>query len=178
MEENEDNSILDLKPVKDKNVKFDRNTIFKDSLNDRDMTYQESRKIHKSQEREDLSQIELTNQDFARYQANKLKRSHSTTKEYKITVPRSFKFEKRAVLRPKTIREWKLEKMIEEKRIEEQNSHAHFKASRPPPEVLIPQYKNLVEKERNRRKEVKEKSKQMTKANEKLFEFYKREERK
>ena len=179
LEENANyNSLLDMKPEREKYVKFDDNTVFKDSLNDRDLDYHGGKRLNKSQEREDLSQIQLTNQDFAKYQANRLKRSHSSTKEYKITVPRTFKFEKRAELRPKSIREWKLEKMIEEKRLEDQLLNKHFKASRPPPEVLIPQYKNMIEKEKNRRKEVKEKSKQITKAKEKLFEFYKREERK
>jgi len=68
--------------------------------------------------------------------------------------------------------------MIEEKRLEEQMNFQQFRASRPPPEVMIPQYKNIIEKENKRRREVKQNSEAMTKKNEKLFEFYKREERK
>ena len=167
----------DLQP-QTRGVRFDEGTRFRDSLNDRDLSYSGAKRFNRSQEREDLSQIQLKNRDFEDYNRAFKKRSRSTTKEYKITVPRTFKFEKRAELRPMTIREWKVEKMIQEKRIEEQLSHKHFKASRPPPEVLIPQYKSIVEKEMKRRKEVKETSKARTKANEWPFEFYKREERK
>jgi hypothetical protein len=161
-----------------KEVRFREDTEFKDSLNDRDLAYSGARQRNRSANREDLSQIELSNKDFRHYEKTFKKRSRSTAKEYKITVPRTFNFEKRVYMKPKTIREWKIEKMIEEKKLEEEMSHKHFKASRPPPEVLIPQYKNIVEKEKRRRQEVKETSMAKTKANERLFEFYKREERK
>lgn len=159
-------------------VRFESDTKFKDSLNDRDFNNPGTMLRNRSSEREDLSQIELRNQDFKEYNKAFKKRSRSTTKDYKITVPKTFTFEKRAEMRPKTIREWKMQKMIEEKKLEESMSHQHFKAARPPPEVLIPQYKNIVEKEKRRREDIKSTSKAKTKANEKLFNFYKREERK
>ena len=166
-------------PQTKKGVRFEETHKFKDSINDRDLTYGRSRSFSRSRGKdEDLSQIELQNKDFKKYEETFKKRSKSSTKEYKITVPKAFKFEKRAMLRPKTIREYKVEKMIEEKRLEDEMDHRHFKANRPPPEVLIPQYKNIVEKEEKRRKEVKETSKNVTKAREKLFNFYKREEEK
>lgn len=163
---------------KGRGVRFEDANIMKDSLNDRDTHYRGGRSYSRLREKEDLTQIELQNKDFKQFEKTFKKRSKSTTKEYKITVPRSFKFEKRAQFKPKTIREYKVQQMIEEKRIDQEMSFQQFRASRPPPEVMIPQYKNIVEKEAKRRSEVKKNSEAMTKKNEKLFEFYKREERK
>lgn len=44
---------------------------------------------------------------------------------YGITVPQPFKFDQRETTRPKTIAERKLEKMITEKKIEEENLIKH-----------------------------------------------------
>lgn len=167
----------------DRNVRFEddqypENRRFGDSFNDRDLDYGRSNKFHVSQEREDLSQIQLTTHDFIENQKKLKKRAHSSSKDFKITVPRPFKFEKRAEMRPKTIREYKLQKMIQEKQIEDEMNHRHFRASKPPPEVMIPQFKNIMEKEHIRREEVKTHAKEITKQKEKLFEFYKREQRK
>ena len=186
---------LDSRQVRFEEEKYMPDQNFKDSLNDRDpnygrestlsnekfdrnFTYNTRSRLSHSHDREDLTNMKLTTEDFLENQKLRKKRAHSSTKDFKVTVPRPFKFERRSKNRPKTIREWKVDQMIQEKQLEEELALRHFRASKPPPEVSIPQYKNIMEKEHLRRQEVKANAKQITKSKEKLFEFYKREQRK
>ena len=69
--------------------------------------------------------------------------------------------------------------MVAEKKILEEN-HINFQfRSKPiPPEVLIPRYKSIVEAKQMRQMEVKKNSIAITKAREKPFSFYERDQKK
>lgn len=61
--------------------------------------------------------------------------------KYNVTVPKPFNFDIRENMKPKSIREKKLEEMIAEKNIKEENIIKHqFRCKPIPPEVLIPRY--------------------------------------
>jgi hypothetical protein len=91
-------------------------------------------------------------------------------------VPKPFGFDLREKTRVKTIRERKVEEMVNEKKIEEETIIRHQFRSKPiPPEVLIPRYKTIMEANMMRRLEVKKNSIAITKANERPFGFYERD---
>jgi hypothetical protein len=91
-------------------------------------------------------------------------------------VPKPFGFDLREKTRVKTIRERKVEEMVNEKKIEEETIIRHQFRSKPiPPEVLIPRYKTIIEANMMRRLEVKKNSIAITKATEKPFGFYERD---
>lgn len=61
--------------------------------------------------------------------------------KYGVTVPRPFGFDMRDKGKSKTIRERKVEEMVEEKRLTENALVKYQFRSKPiPPEVLIPRY--------------------------------------
>lgn len=91
-------------------------------------------------------------------------------------MPKPFGFDLREKTRVKTIRERKVEEMVNEKKIEEETIIRHQFRSKPiPPEVLIPRYKTIMEANMMRRLEVKKNSIAITKANERPFGFYERD---
>lgn len=93
--------------------------------------------VGRSFNEKDLRSAKLTTHDYA-------ERSRSRKGKYGVTVPKPFNFDLREKTRTKTIRERKVEEMVAEKRIEEENIIKHQFHSKPiPPEVLIPRYKTI-----------------------------------
>ena len=73
-----------------------------------------------------------------------------------MTVPKPFNFDIREKTRSKTIREHKVDEMVAEKRIEEENLLKYqFRPKPIPPEVLIPRYQSILDNNERRRMEVK-----------------------
>jgi len=98
---------------------------------------------------------------------------------YGITVPKPFAFDIREKVRPKSIRERKIEEMIAEKRLDEERKITHTFRSKPiPPEVLIPRYQSIIDKNEERRLKVKQDSIQITKIREAPFSFWERDKHK
>ena len=96
--------------------------------------------------------------------------------ERKLTVPKPFKFDTRDKIKAKSIRERKVDEMIEEKRIEEERLISHiFRAKQPHQDIITPKYQEIINKNEARRKEVKENSLKIMKEKEKPFSFYKRD---
>lgn len=91
-------------------------------------------------------------------------------------MPRPFNFDLREKTKKKSIREHKVEEMIAEKRVEEDNIiKKRFRPNPIPPEVLIPRYKTITDANEMRRIEVKKNSMVITKQNERPFSFYERD---
>jgi hypothetical protein len=71
---------------------------------------------------------------------------------YGVTVPKPFAFDIRDKVRPKTIRERKVEVMLEQKQQEELEACNQTFRSKPiPPKVLKPQYERINTANENRR---------------------------
>ena len=106
--------------------------------------------------------------------------SHLSGKgRYGITVPKPFAFDIREKVRPKSIRERKVEQMIAEKKLEEENKLKHqFRCKPIPPEVLIPRYQSIMDKNEERRLKVKQESIAITKSREAPFSFWERDKHK
>ena len=90
-----------------------------------------------AREMNDLSKTKLTNKDYVqRAQSAKVKKG-----KYGVTVPTPFGFDTRDKKKTMTIREQKVEEMVREKRLLEDNLVKHQFRSKPiPPEVMIPKY--------------------------------------
>lgn len=78
-------------------------------------------------------------------QADYVKRAQSAKGakkgKYGVTVPKPFGFDLRDKTKTKSIRERRIEEMVEDKKIEEDALIKHQFRSKPiPPEVLIPRY--------------------------------------
>lgn len=107
-----------------------------------------------------LRKSRLTKDDYA---ADKRRNSLSRGR-YQITVPKPFKFDIRDKVRPKTIRERKIDEMIAEKKLEEDQLVKHqFRCKPIPSDVLIPRYQTILEKNEQRRMQVKKDSIALTK---------------
>jgi hypothetical protein len=90
----------------------------------------------------------LTQQDYAARAAA----AKATKGKYGVTVPKPFGFDMRDKGKNKTIRERKVEAMVQERRLEEDALVKHQFRSKPiPPEVLIPRYANIQEADLARR---------------------------
>lgn len=97
--------------------------------------------------------------------------------KYRITVPEPFKFDKRDKVKGKSIREVKLEEELRWKELEEQYEIAQqFAAKDIPKSTLEKRYEKILSDNERRRDEVKRQSKALTKANERPFSFYTREQ--
>jgi len=84
---------------------------------------------------QDLRKQRLSNNDYLNSQGGDKKG------RYGVTVPKPFGFDIRDKVRPKTIRERKVENMVEEKKYEEEQMLRHtFRCKPIPPEVLQPRY--------------------------------------
>ena len=83
-------------------------------------------------------------------------RSNSQRKgRYGITVPQPFKFDQRDATAKKTIREIKVEQMVEEKKIEEQNMIKYQFRHKPiPVSVLVPRFQAICDENEARRQRV------------------------
>eukprot|EP00826_Nyctotherus_ovalis_P041683 TRINITY_DN4239_c0_g1_i1.p1 TRINITY_DN4239_c0_g1~~TRINITY_DN4239_c0_g1_i1.p1 ORF type:complete len:487 (+),score=183.92 TRINITY_DN4239_c0_g1_i1:1132-2592(+) len=98
--------------------------------------------------------------------------------EMKVTVPQPFKFNKREAVRKtkKTIRQQWLEDNLEGKKHEEDEFvHHTFKANPIPLTTTMPLFNQMMEEQQKRSEEVKQKSREITKAREKPFSFYERD---
>ena len=91
---------------------------------------------------------------------------------YRITAPEPFEFDRREKRKEKSIRELKLEAMIEEKARAEDFSGITFYANPIPRSTSVPRYQRLLEKEKRRRELTREQSKAKTMQNERPFKFY------
>ena len=100
-----------------------------------------------------------------------------TTKKFNITVPQPFTFDERELTRPKTRAQKQFEEMVAAKHIEEERfRHYRYKARPVPSAVTIPKYESLMAAQEARRLEVKRTSIARTKAAEKPFSFYLRDQ--
>eukprot|EP00826_Nyctotherus_ovalis_P037359 TRINITY_DN3400_c0_g1_i6.p1 TRINITY_DN3400_c0_g1~~TRINITY_DN3400_c0_g1_i6.p1 ORF type:complete len:367 (+),score=129.23 TRINITY_DN3400_c0_g1_i6:1611-2711(+) len=99
-----------------------------------------------------------------------------SVKDFYVTVPKPFKFSEREQSKGKAIRQKKLEEMIGEKQLEEENYlHHQFRANPIPLSTRLPLYDKLKKKDEARRDEIKKSSVAATKAREKPFSFYERD---
>jgi hypothetical protein len=96
--------------------------------------------------------------------------------KHNITIPKPFDFDRREVSKKKSIRQKKVEEMVQQKELE-LLSHINFKykAKAIPAEVTIPRYEGIKASQEARRYEVKRTSKEKTKSSEKPFNFYLRD---
>jgi hypothetical protein len=160
------------KPDFHSTVQSKKKVSFKDSINERGSTLNKRPQTAKSKFDTTLSKDSLTGKDYSDHR--KSKNSHSIDR--KITVPKPFKFDTRDKIRPKSIRERKIDEMIEEKRIEEERILGYqFKAKRPAKEIITPLYSSILDKNKKRRNEVKENSQKLLKSQERPFSFYERD---
>lgn len=111
-----------------------------------------------------------------RYSSPQKPKNKSSASQHQFTVPRPFDFDTREKVKPKTIRQQKVEEMILEKQLEEEfhiryRSHPHPI----PAEVLIPKYQTLLATQEARRLEVKRNSKAITEKLQRPFNFHGKE---
>jgi hypothetical protein len=126
--------------------------------------------------KEDLRGDRLTTNDYANKTMENERVARFKKGNYNVTVPEPFDFEIRAQTKSKSIRERKIDAMVEEKKLEEENQLKHqFRAKRVPTEVKIPRYQKLLDAEDKRREEVKKNSIALTKHRDKPFSFYERD---
>lgn len=113
-------------------------------------------------------------------QKDYMARAHSakaaTKGKYGVTVPKPFGFDMRDKGKHKTIRERKVEAMVEEKRLEEEALVKHQFRSKPiPTDVLIPRYQSIQEADLARKQAVRAQSMQITRQREAPFKFWEKE---
>ena len=106
-------------------------------------------------------------------------RSNSTRRgKYGITVPKPFKFDMRDKVKPKNIRERKVEEMVAEKQIEQENMIKYqFRPKPVPASVVVPKFEAIMEANEQRRERVKRESREITAKREAPFSFWEREKR-
>lgn len=121
-----------------------------------------------------LRKSRLSKEDYADQRRSSMSRGR-----YQITVPKPFKFDIREKVRPKTIRERKIDEMVAEKKLEEDVLVKHqFRCKPIPADVLIPRYQAILEKNEQRRMQVKKDSIALTKQREAPFSFWERDKNK
>ena len=100
--------------------------------------------------------------------------------KYKITIPISPRFEKRAKKKKgMSIRERKLQEMVKYNDLEDEYEMSQqFRAKPVPKSTLEPRFERIMEANEKRRQDVKQKSIALTRATEKPFSFYERDIRK
>ena len=159
-------------------VGTNKKVTFVDTLNDRASDFHMSRpKSAKSSSKFDtvLSKESLTGQDYAEFKT----KSKGKPSQSSITVPRPFKFDTREKIRPKSIRERKVDEMIAEKQLEEDRVLDYkFRARQPNKDIVMPLFDKINKKNEQRRKEVKETSQKLLKEKERPFSFYERDKNK
>lgn len=91
-------------------------------------------------------------------------------------MPQPFGFDMRDKTKTKTIRERKIDEMIAEKKVAENNLIKHQFRSKPiPPAVLIPRYQSIIEADLARKQAVRSQSLKNTKEREAPFSFWARD---
>jgi len=82
-------------------------------------------------------------------------------------VPVPFNFDTREAIKPKTIREKKVEAMVMEKQMEEQSMlNTQFRCKPIPAAVLVPRYQQIQDRNEERRLKVKQQSIEITRQRE------------
>jgi len=90
-----------------------------------------------------------------------------------LTVPKPFDFDSRDVVKPKSIRERKVEAMVNEKIAAEEKMLKHqFKRKPIPPEVTMSLFKNINERAKRKSEMVRRNAQALTAQNEKPFSFW------
>ena len=106
----------------------------------------------------------------------KSKKRSKSKPTLKFTVPVPFAFDSREQHKSKSIKQQKFEKYINEMKQQEENHLKYRPSPIPvPAEVIVPKYNTLIAAQEQRRNEVKQNSKKLTKEREKPFGFYIRE---
>lgn len=96
--------------------------------------------------------------------------------KYRITIPNAPAFEKRAKKKGLSIRERKLQEMINYDELEDEYEMSkQFRAKPVPKSTLEPRFQQINEANERRRQEVKQRSIALTKQNERPFSFYERD---
>jgi hypothetical protein len=102
---------------------------------------------------EDLRRQSVTVDDYLR---NNKSAEPKKKGKYGVTVPLPFKFDTREAVKPKTIRERKVEAMVMEKEMEEKSMMTNqFRCKPIPAAVLVPRYQQIQDKNEERRLKVK-----------------------
>ena len=127
----------------------------------------------KSLDNEDLRQQRISATDYVSARSNRNKG------RYGVTIPKPFGFAIRDKVRPKSIRQREIEKMLEEKIADEnENLKQQFRSKPIPPEVLQPRFQAIQQMEEERRLKVKQESVQILKQREAPFTFWIRDQQK
>lgn len=80
-----------------------------------------------------------------------------------LTVPKPFEFDSRDIVKPKSIRERKVEAMVQDKLMEEEKMLKHqFKRKPIPPEVTMSLFKNINERAARKSEMVRRNAKALT----------------
>ena len=120
---------------------------------DEDGLFRGGHKYNKSLDNEDLRNHRISATDYISSRSNRSKG------RYGVTVPKPFGFEIRDKVRPKSIRQREIEKMVEEKLADEnENLKQQFRSKPIPPEVLQPRFQAIQQMEEERRIKVKQES--------------------
>lgn len=116
------------------------------------------------------------NQYHDKTESNSKTKTKPKGTKYAITVPEPFKFDRREKRKTLSIRERRLQEMLnqDEKKIQE-SIKITYKAKPVPPEVIIPLFEQIMKEQEAKRLQVKANSIEITKANEKPFSFYYRD---
>ena len=112
-----------------------------DGDEDGDEDLDEERTTGESELGENLGRAKLTQQEYAkRAETARAKKKG----KYGVTVPKPFGFDMRDKTRPKSIRERRIDAMVQQKRQEERGHvERQFRSKPIPPEVLIPRYHTI-----------------------------------
>ena len=132
--------------------------------------------LEKSFRDERIRKSKMTGEDYKKKRYKSASKSLRSLKEKALTVPKPFEFYNREEVKGKSIRQMKLEEMVGEKILEEENMMNHqFRANPIPKTTTMPMYEKLKRKNEARRDEIKKTSIANTKAHEKPFSFYERD---
>jgi hypothetical protein len=127
------------------------------------------------------SDPETATTDKANLTDGEVKTKKKKEKEYKFTIPQPYDFDERDRVKKnklkKSIRERKVEEMLEEKQQEELRIKNHvFRAKSVPHTTTTPLFEQITKANKDRRDMVKAESIAITKMNEKPFNFYIRDQ--
>ena len=142
----------------------------------RSKSFKVKRTLEKTFRDERICKSKLTGEDYKKKRYKSASKSLRDIKDTTLTVPKPFRFAEREASRGQSIRQKKLEEMIDEKVLEEENMlHHKFKANVIPLSTKEPRYEQLKRKNEERRDEIKKSSIAATKARENPFSFYERD---
>ncbi|XP_053565292.1 protein FAM161A [Bombina bombina] len=125
----------------------------------------------------------IKNLELDTYTKGKARRKKSKEWSHKITIPQPFSMmtreTKKKEMNAKSKSEIELDNLFLKKKLEEEaECQKKFRANPVPASVFLPLYHEIVERNEERRRFVKERSKEILLASQKPFQFIEREERK